>query len=140
MSREKVRLLHTSDVHLDNRINGRDDESAAQVGLRRVVDRSGLVGDGVHFSRTALSENIAACSCLAPPGEYDEIGGQRKRKKEKKEKKEKKKEKKGKKGKVPPPPPEEEPLAPKPKPKPKPTMSYSEMLSAAPRMAWSMPV
>ena len=95
----------------------------------------GLVGDGVHFSRTALSENIAACSCLAPPGEYDEIGGQRKRKKEKKEKKEKKKEKKGKKGKVPPPPPEEEPLAPKPKPKPKPTMSYSEMLSAAPRMA-----
>ncbi len=40
MWREKVRILHTSDVHLDNRINGHNDESAAQIGLRRVVDEA----------------------------------------------------------------------------------------------------
>lgn len=40
MSREKVRVLHTSDVHLDNRIGATDDESAAQRGLRRVVDEA----------------------------------------------------------------------------------------------------
>lgn len=38
--KQKLNLLHTSDIHLDNTIGGPGEESPGQIGLMRVVDRA----------------------------------------------------------------------------------------------------
>ncbi len=40
MTREKVNILHTSDVHLDNRIGAVGEEFAPQIGFMKVIDQA----------------------------------------------------------------------------------------------------
>lgn len=40
MTRSRIEILHTSDIHLDNNIGGPGGESSGQIGLMRVVDKA----------------------------------------------------------------------------------------------------
>ncbi|XOV87745.1 MAG: exonuclease SbcCD subunit D [Pseudomonadota bacterium] len=60
-----IRMLHTSDIHLDNTVGGKGSESAGQIGLMRVIDRAlALDVDGFLLAGDLFDHNRVNDACL----------------------------------------------------------------------------